>query len=99
MWRDYEAFVAELGAKFPHEREGIRRFYDECWRVFDSLNRCGAPTAPRLEPRILNIVAGRWGGLGLWSGALQPCPQRGLEPKSLCSNAPVCRSQRGHSRV
>ena len=40
MWRDYDAFVAELGDKFPHEREGIRRFYDECWRVFDSLNRC-----------------------------------------------------------
>lgn len=39
VWRDYEEFVQELGNKFPHEREGIRKFYDECWRVFNSLNR------------------------------------------------------------
>ncbi len=38
MWRDYEAFIAELVASFPHEAAGIRAFYDECWRVFDSLN-------------------------------------------------------------
>ena len=44
VWRDYDAFVAELGDQFPHEREGIRRFYDECWRVFDSLNRCAKVT-------------------------------------------------------
>lgn len=36
--RDYEAFVAELTEKFPHEKEGIRHFYDACWSVFDSLN-------------------------------------------------------------
>ena len=36
--RDYEKFLQELTAKFPHEREGIRRFYDECWRVFNCLN-------------------------------------------------------------
>lgn len=48
VWRDYDAFVAELGDKFPAEREGIRRFYDECWRVFDSLNRCAAVHATLL---------------------------------------------------
>jgi prolycopene isomerase len=36
--RDYEAFLEELIAYFPHEREGIRRFYDECWKVFNCLN-------------------------------------------------------------
>jgi prolycopene isomerase len=36
--RDYEAFIQELTACFPHEREGIRRFYDECWKVFNCLN-------------------------------------------------------------
>ncbi|MBF2025412.1 MAG: carotene isomerase [Oscillatoriales cyanobacterium C42_A2020_001] len=36
--RDYEAFLQELGDRFPHEREGIRRFYDECWKVFNCLN-------------------------------------------------------------
>ncbi|AIE74489.1 MULTISPECIES: carotenoid isomerase [unclassified Synechocystis] len=36
--RDYEAFLGELIAKFPHEARGIRQFYDECWRVFDCLN-------------------------------------------------------------
>jgi len=36
--RDYEAFLTELGDRFPHERRGIRQFYDECWRVFNCLN-------------------------------------------------------------
>ncbi len=36
--RNYEKFLQELTARFPHEREGIRRFYDECWRVFNCLN-------------------------------------------------------------
>lgn len=38
MWRDYEQFVAELTARFPHEATGIRGFYGECWRVFNALN-------------------------------------------------------------
>ncbi len=33
VWRDYEKFIAELSDRFPHERQGIRKFYDECWRV------------------------------------------------------------------
>ncbi|MDJ1181292.1 carotene isomerase [Roseofilum sp. BLCC_M91] len=36
--RDYEAFIQELSDRFPHERKGIRKFYDECWRVFNCLN-------------------------------------------------------------
>lgn len=36
--RDYEKFLQELIAYFPHEAEGIRKFYDECWRVFNCLN-------------------------------------------------------------
>ncbi|HEY9670600.1 MAG TPA: carotenoid isomerase [Waterburya sp.] len=36
--RDYEKFLQELIAKFPHERQGIRQFYDECWKVFNCLN-------------------------------------------------------------
>ncbi|MEG3436993.1 carotenoid isomerase [Pannus brasiliensis CCIBt3594] len=36
--RDYEKFLQELIAIFPNEREGIRRFYDECWKVFNCLN-------------------------------------------------------------
>lgn len=31
--RDYEKFIAELTSKFPHEKEGIRKFYDDCWKV------------------------------------------------------------------
>lgn len=38
VWRDYDEFIAELTSKFPHEKKGIRKFYDECWRVFNSLN-------------------------------------------------------------
>lgn len=36
--RNYEKFLQELTERFPHEREGIRRFYDECWKVFNCLN-------------------------------------------------------------
>ncbi|MCS7032060.1 MAG: carotene isomerase [Gloeomargarita sp. SKYG116] len=36
--RDYEQFLTELTHLFPHEKLGIRRFYDECWRVFHYLN-------------------------------------------------------------
>ena len=33
VWRDYDKFIAELTNCFPHEAAGIRKFYDECWRV------------------------------------------------------------------
>lgn len=36
--RDYEKFLQELIARFPHEARGIRQFYDECWKVFNCLN-------------------------------------------------------------
>lgn len=38
VWRKYEEFIEELSSKFPHERKGIKKFYDECWRVFNALN-------------------------------------------------------------
>lgn len=36
--RDYESFVARLSARFPHEAQGIRAFYDTCWSVFNCLD-------------------------------------------------------------
>jgi prolycopene isomerase len=36
--RDYEAFLQELIAIFPHEETGIRAFYGKCWEVFNYLN-------------------------------------------------------------
>ena len=36
--RDYDNFLQELIAKFPHEEKGIRQFYGECWQVFNCLN-------------------------------------------------------------
>ena len=36
--RDYEKFLQELIAIFPHEEKGIRRFYGECWDIFNCLN-------------------------------------------------------------
>ncbi len=36
--RDYDQWLQTLIAAFPHEQQGIRRFYDECWRVFNCLN-------------------------------------------------------------
>lgn len=36
--RDYDQWLDSLMAYFPDERQGIRRFYDECWKVFNCLN-------------------------------------------------------------
>ena len=36
--RDYERFLADLTARFPHEATGIRAFYDTCWQVFNCLD-------------------------------------------------------------
>ncbi|MEA5582551.1 carotenoid isomerase [Nodularia harveyana UHCC-0300] len=36
--RIYNKFLQNLIAYFPHEATGIRRFYDECWKVFNYLN-------------------------------------------------------------
>ncbi|BAY30386.1 FAD dependent oxidoreductase [Nostoc carneum NIES-2107] len=36
--RVYEKYLQNLTAYFPHETKGIRRFYDECWQVFNCLN-------------------------------------------------------------
>jgi len=36
--RDYENFLQELINKFPQEEKGIRKFYGECWKVFNCLN-------------------------------------------------------------
>jgi prolycopene isomerase len=52
--RDYEKFLQELTAYFPHERQGIRQFYDECWKVFNCLNRMDLLSLE--EPRYLTRV-------------------------------------------
>lgn len=49
--RDYEKFLNELGDRFPHERLGIRKFYDACWSVFNSLN--AMPLRSLEEPNYL----------------------------------------------
>ena len=36
--RDYEGFISRMSARFPHEAEGIRAFYDTCWQVFRCLD-------------------------------------------------------------
>ncbi|MFM9073848.1 MAG: carotenoid isomerase [Cyanobium sp.] len=36
--RDYDRFLADLTALFPHEAKGIRAFYDTCWQVFRCLD-------------------------------------------------------------
>ncbi|MDZ8085756.1 MAG: carotene isomerase [Nostoc sp. DedQUE12b] len=36
--RVYEKFLQNLTAHFPYEEQGIRRFYDECQKVFKCLN-------------------------------------------------------------
>uniref|UniRef100_A0A0D9XTE9 prolycopene isomerase n=1 Tax=Leersia perrieri TaxID=77586 RepID=A0A0D9XTE9_9ORYZ len=36
--REYDDFITELVNKFPHEKEGILKFYGICWKIFNSLN-------------------------------------------------------------
>ncbi|KAL6519311.1 hypothetical protein OROGR_018631 [Orobanche gracilis] len=36
--REYSEFIAELVSKFPHERDGILKFYGVCWKIFNALN-------------------------------------------------------------
>ncbi|KAI5017254.1 hypothetical protein ZWY2020_037632 [Hordeum vulgare] len=36
--REYDDFIEELVRKFPHEKEGILKFYGTCWKIFNSLN-------------------------------------------------------------
>lgn len=36
--KDYEKFLQQLITRFPNEADGIRKFYDECWQVFNCLN-------------------------------------------------------------
>ncbi|NEP01760.1 MAG: carotene isomerase [Symploca sp. SIO2E9] len=52
--KDYEKFLQELIAHFPHERQGIRKFYDECWQVFNCLNAMELLSLE--EPRYLTRV-------------------------------------------
>ncbi|MGA7933281.1 MAG: carotenoid isomerase [Kovacikia sp.] len=52
--QDYEKFLQELTKCFPHEQAGIRRFYDECWKVFNCLNVMDLLSLE--EPRYLTRV-------------------------------------------
>lgn len=52
--QDYEKFLQELTSYFPHEQEGIRKFYDECWKVFNCLNAMELLSLE--EPRYLTRV-------------------------------------------
>ena len=36
--REYDRFLEEVYNHFPEEKEGIKKFYDECWQVFNYLN-------------------------------------------------------------
>jgi len=49
--RNYKQFLQNITGYFPHEHRGIRRFYDECWRVFKCLNRIDLLSLE--EPRYL----------------------------------------------
>lgn len=51
VWRKYDDFVEELSERFPHEREGIKKLYGECWAVFNSLNSLELKSLE--EPRYL----------------------------------------------
>ncbi len=52
--REYKKFIQELISQFPHEAAGIRKFYDECWQVFNCLNTMELLSLE--EPRYLTRV-------------------------------------------
>lgn len=51
VFREYDRFLKSLYERFPHEKDGIRRFYGACWSVFNSLN--AMPLRSLEEPRYL----------------------------------------------
>ncbi|KAM1647275.1 hypothetical protein ACFX15_008396 [Malus domestica] len=36
--REYSEFISERTSKFPHEKQGILKFYGVCWKVFNASN-------------------------------------------------------------
>lgn len=52
--RNFEKFLQQLTVYFPHERQGIHKFYDECWNVFNCLNSMDLLSLE--EPRYLTRV-------------------------------------------
>lgn len=52
--RNYDKFLQNLIAYFPHEEKGIRRFYNECQQVFNCLNKMDLLSLE--EPRYLMRV-------------------------------------------
>tara|TARA_Y100001968_G_scaffold99915_4_gene89933 strand:- start:1763 stop:3325 length:1563 start_codon:yes stop_codon:yes gene_type:complete len=36
--RNYDEFISNLSAIFPHEEAGIKKFYQTCWEVFNCLD-------------------------------------------------------------
>lgn len=40
VWCDYERFLDEMYKLFPESKQGIKGFYDECWRVCSSSAVC-----------------------------------------------------------
>jgi prolycopene isomerase len=56
-WRDRERFLEALSRRFPHEREGIRKFYDELESVYEILN--SLPAGSLEDVMHLGIVGAR----------------------------------------
>lgn len=71
VYRDYEDFLQELIHKFPKEELGIRKFYGECWKVFNCLNSMELLSLE--EPRYLTRVFFQHPGACL--GLLKYLPQ------------------------
>jgi prolycopene isomerase len=63
--RDYEQFLQELISRFPHEAEGIRRFYDKCWEVFNCLNAMELLSLEELKYLTRVFFQKPWACLGL----------------------------------
>ncbi|WP_267383592.1 carotenoid isomerase [Cyanobacterium sp. uoEpiScrs1] len=54
VYRNYDQFIKELITKFPQEKVGIRRFYDEFWKIFNCLNAIELLSLE--EPRYLTKI-------------------------------------------
>jgi prolycopene isomerase len=57
VWRDRNRFLECLCQRFPHERDGIRRFYDELESVYEILN--SLPAGSLEDMMHLGIVGAR----------------------------------------
>jgi prolycopene isomerase len=55
FWRDFERYFQELSEVFPEQKDGLRGFYEESFKIFDLLNSMPFIGTPETMPKAAAI--------------------------------------------